>query len=199
MLLETLLCRFLPQDITQFCFCCRTPFKCASLPLDTAVIIIFILRRKEGEKFQNDQITPAHNPNLLNPKIPTAHLHPPGRSQPTDPSGAAKPARPQPRRSICRVTNRTRPPPFCHVRCRGRRAAQALDGPNGQLVPRLDRQAIGDIVLCQAPPQLRSIAAQGAAAAACRMWGAGVRGCWPWPMGGQGRRDKRKGREGSDG
>ena len=179
-------------------------------------IIIYILRRKEGEKFQNDQITPAHNPNLLNPKIPTAHLHPPpGRRQPTDPSGAAKPARPQPRRrqlpsvapparpqprrSICRVTNRTRLPPFCHVRCRGRRAAQALDGPNGQLVPRLDRQAMGDVVLCQAPPQLRSIAAQGAAAAACRMWGAGVRGGWPWPMGGQGRRDKRKGREGSDG
>jgi len=51
-------------------------------------------------------------------------------------------------------------------------------------------------------PRLRPVAAQGeaaaAAGAACRMWGAGVRGGWPWPMGGQGRRDKRKGREGSD-
>ena len=59
LLLHTLQCRFLPQDIIQFCFCCWTRFKRASLPLDTAAIIIFILRRMEGEKFLNTQITPC--------------------------------------------------------------------------------------------------------------------------------------------
>ena len=59
LLLDNLQCRFLPQDFTQFCFCCWTRFKRASLSLDTAVIIIFILRRMEGEKFLNAQITPC--------------------------------------------------------------------------------------------------------------------------------------------
>ena len=59
LLLDNLQCRFLPQDFTQFCFCCWTCFKRASLSLDTVAIIIFILRRMEGEKFLNTQITPC--------------------------------------------------------------------------------------------------------------------------------------------
>ena len=51
LLMDTLQCWLLPLDTTQSFLCCWTLFKCASLLLDTTITIIFILRRKDGEKF----------------------------------------------------------------------------------------------------------------------------------------------------